>query len=107
VIAASVEAGRMPSHLGQDISRQVTLELVGGINGGSGPEQLGWVRTLADSGVEEGKGGNYVVPAGTSVVITDADWQWTITAPPMPEPPPRYACLWHRRTDVDQSRRAR
>jgi hypothetical protein len=34
------------------------------------------VRTLADGGVEAGQGGNYAVPAGTSLVITDADWQW-------------------------------
>jgi hypothetical protein len=68
--------GLMPSHLGQNISRHVTLELVGGINGGSGPEQLGWVRILADGGIEAGQTGNYVVPAGTSLVITDVDWQW-------------------------------
>src|SRR5262245_24872499 len=33
----------MASHLGQSIANHATLELVGGINGGYGPEQLGWV----------------------------------------------------------------
>ena len=31
----------MASHLGQSIANHVTLELVGGINGGFGPDKLG------------------------------------------------------------------
>ena len=67
----------MPSHLGQTIGSHVTLELVGGINGGFGPESLGWVRILPDGGIEAGPGGgNYVVPARKRLVVTDVDWQY-------------------------------
>lgn len=67
----------MPTHLGQVVSNHVTLELVGGINGGYGAEQLGWVRILPDGNIESGPGGgNYVVPARKRLVITDVDWQY-------------------------------
>jgi hypothetical protein len=67
----------MASHLGQAVSNHVTLELVGGINGGYGPEQLGWVRILLDGTIESGPGGgNYVVPARKRLVVTDLDWQY-------------------------------
>jgi hypothetical protein len=67
----------MASHLGQSISNHVTLELVGGINGGFGPQQFGWVRILPNGGIEAGPGGgNFVVPANRFLVITDADWQY-------------------------------
>lgn len=67
----------MSSHLGQPIANHVTLELVAGINGGYGPDKLGWVRILPDGQVESGPGGgNYVVPRGLSLVITDVDWQY-------------------------------
>ena len=67
----------MATHLGQVVSNHITLELVGGIKGGYGPEQLGWVRILPDGNVESGPGGgNYVVPARKRLVITDLDWQY-------------------------------
>lgn len=67
----------MASHLGQSITSHVTLELVGGITGGYGPEQYGWVRILPNGGIQSGPGGgNFVVPTGKALVITDADWQF-------------------------------
>jgi len=67
----------MASHLGQSISNHITLELVGGINGGFGPDKLGWVRILPSGGIQSGPGGgNFVVPANRCLVITDADWQF-------------------------------
>ncbi len=67
----------MASHLGQNISDHVTLELVGGINGGYGGERLGWVRILPNGGIQAGPGGgNFVVPDRHYLVITDLDWQW-------------------------------
>lgn len=64
----------MPSHLGQLISDHVTLELVGGINGGYGNERLGWVRVLANGTTQGGPGGgNFVVPDRHFLVITDLD----------------------------------
>jgi hypothetical protein len=66
----------MASHLGQPISSHITLELVGGIKGGDGPESFGWVRILPSGGIQSGPGGgNYVVPRGHCLVVTDADWQ--------------------------------
>ena len=67
----------MATHLGQVVSNHITLELVGGIKGGYGPEQLGWVRILPDGNIEAGPGGgNYVVPTRKHLVITDLDWQY-------------------------------
>jgi hypothetical protein len=67
----------MSSHLEQPVANHITLELVGGINGGYGPGNLGWVRILPDGNIQAGPGGgNYVVPARHSLVITDADWQF-------------------------------
>ena len=67
----------MASHLGQAVANHVTLELVGGINGGYGPEQLGWIRILPSGSIQPGPGGgNYVVPKGKQLVITDVDWQY-------------------------------
>jgi len=67
----------MASHLGQSIANHVTLELVGGINGGFGPDKLGWVRILPSGGIQAGPGGgNFVVPRNQLLVITDADWQY-------------------------------
>ncbi len=67
----------MATHLGQVVSNHVTLELIGGINGGYGPEQFGWVRILPNGNIESGPGGgNYVVPARNHLVITDLDWQY-------------------------------
>lgn len=67
----------MSSHLEQPIGNHVTLELVGGITGGYGPGNWGWVRILPDGNIQSGPGGgNYVVPAGHCLVITDADWQF-------------------------------
>jgi len=67
----------MASHLGQTITNHVTLELVGGINGGFGNEGLGWIRILPN-GVGQGGpgGGNFVVPGGKRLVVTDVDWQY-------------------------------
>ena len=67
----------MASHLGQTITNHVTLELVGGINGGFGNERLGWIRILPN-GVGQGGpgGGNFVVPGGKRLVVTDVDWQY-------------------------------
>ncbi|MEZ4450460.1 MAG: hypothetical protein R3B09_13355 [Nannocystaceae bacterium] len=70
----------MSGHLGQPLSQHVTLELVLGINGGYGPDRLGWVRVLPDGGVEAGPGGgSFVVPDRQYLVITDVDWQWKDT----------------------------
>lgn len=67
----------MATHLGQVVSNHVTLELVGGIRGGYGPEQLGWVRILPNGNKASGSGGsNYVVPTRKRLVITDLDWQF-------------------------------
>ena len=67
----------MSSHLGQAVANHVTLELVGGINGGFGPQSLGWVRILPSGSIQSGPGGgNFVVPARKCLVITDADWQF-------------------------------
>jgi hypothetical protein len=67
----------MASHLRQPIANHVTLELIGGINGGYGPEQLGWVRILPNGGIQSGPGGgNFVVPRGKRLVVTDLDWQY-------------------------------
>jgi hypothetical protein len=67
----------MASHLGQAIANHVTLELVGGINGGYGPDSLGWIRILPNGGIQAGPaGGNFVVPRGKRLVVTDLDWQY-------------------------------
>jgi len=67
----------MVTHLGQAVSNHITLELVGGIRHGYGEEQLGWIRVLPDGSIESGPdGGNYVVPIGRHLVITDIDWQF-------------------------------
>ena len=67
----------MASHLGQSIANHVTLELVGGINGGYGPDSLGWTRVMPDGGIATvSGGGNFVVPRAKFLVITDADWQF-------------------------------
>ena len=72
----------MPSHLGQSLSNHVTLELVSGLNGGYGPERLGWVRILPSGGIQAGPGGgNFVVPDRNFLVITDLDWQWNDHGP--------------------------
>lgn len=67
----------MASHLGQNISNHVTLELVGGIIDGYGSDKLGWWRILADGSKQLGpSGGTWVVPAGQHLVLTDIDWQF-------------------------------
>jgi hypothetical protein len=74
----------MSTHLGQSPQNQVVLELVGGINGGYGIHKLDWVRNLPNGTRENGTGpgGQFRVPTGAVLVITDVDWQYNDTASP-------------------------
>jgi len=58
-------------------SHYVTLEIVGGMNGGYGPSKFDFVRTLSDGSTQSGSGGlGWRVPAGQVLVVTDVDWQY-------------------------------
>ncbi|HWR01659.1 MAG: hypothetical protein HGA46_08850 [Chlorobiaceae bacterium] len=58
-------------------SQHVTLEVVGGFNGGYGPSKLDFVRILSDGSSQSGPGGlGWRVPAGHALVVTDVDWQY-------------------------------
>ena len=60
------------THIGQPSSNHVTLEVVGGVTGGCGPELSDFVRVLPDGG----SGGVFRVPEGKVLVVTDVDWQY-------------------------------
>lgn len=72
----------MASHLGQEIGDHVVLELISGVNGGYGPQQYDWVRNMPDGSQEQGTGpgGQFRVPTGWALVITDVDWQYDVAA---------------------------
>jgi len=72
----------MSTHLGQIPQNHVVLELIGGLKGGYGPNNLDWVRNLPDGTRENGTGpgGQFRVPIGSMLVITDVDWQYESTA---------------------------
>ena len=74
----------MSTHLGQNPQDHVVLELVGGVLGGYGNAQLDWYRTLPNGTREigAGPGGQFRVPLGSWLVITDVDWQYETTASP-------------------------
>jgi hypothetical protein len=82
-VGGKIEAqdGRVPakgknlSHLGQPVGEHVTLEVVGGMKGGCGRDQLDFVRVLPDGNTESSPGG-YRVPEGKVLVVTDVDWQY-------------------------------
>ena len=68
----------MSSYMGQRVADHVILALVRGITGGYGPANLDYVRILADGSREAGTGpgGQFRVPNGSALVITDVDWQY-------------------------------
>ncbi|NTW51637.1 MAG: hypothetical protein HGB22_03515 [Chlorobiaceae bacterium] len=58
-------------------SQHVTLEVVGGLNGGYGPSKLDFIRILSDGTSQSGPGGlGWRVPAGQALVVTDVYWQY-------------------------------
>jgi len=65
------------THMGQPASEHVTLEVVGGLQGGCGPALNDFVRVLPDGNSESGAGGlGWRVPEGKILVVTDVDWQY-------------------------------
>ena len=72
------------SHLGQSVTAHVILELVHGYLGGYGPGNFDWIRILADGSRESGTGpgGQFRVPDGFALVITDVDWQYADASSP-------------------------
>jgi hypothetical protein len=74
----------MVSHLGQKIDDHVVLELIGGVKGGYGPQQHDWVRCMPDGTRAQGTGpgGQFRVPKGSALVITDVDWQYNLSSGP-------------------------
>ena len=77
IILAGCGSNDTITHMGQRVSEHVTLEVVGGMNGGCGPAKLDFLRVLPDGSFESGAGGlGYRVPEGKLLVITDVDWQY-------------------------------
>ena len=69
--------GTATSHLGRPASDHVTLEMVGGLKGGYGPDKLDFVRVLPDGTTEKTPDGlGWRVPEGRVLVVTDVDWQY-------------------------------
>jgi hypothetical protein len=74
-----LEAGPIgpATHMGQTYDNHVTLEVVGGLNGGCGPAKLDFVRVLPNGNMQSGAGGlGWRVPKGKVLVVTDVDWQY-------------------------------
>jgi hypothetical protein len=70
------------THLGQNPLDHVVLEIVGGMNGGYGPEKLDFVRNGPDgTRVSAPSPGSFRVPVGKLLVITDVDWQYAHGTP--------------------------
>jgi hypothetical protein len=68
----------MSSHLGQSVVDHVVLSLVGGVKGGYGPSKLDWMRIFADGS----HGGQFRVPKGAALVVTDVDWHYAHESAP-------------------------
>lgn len=72
----------MTSHLGQNPTDHVVLEMVLGVTGGFGTHRVEFVRTGPNGDqIPSPSPGGFRVPRDTMLVITDVDWQYANGGP--------------------------